>query len=1256
MNILESVTVAYLSPSYDCRKLIVFGDKTEYEKLLGKNIKNMFRTESKVNKTLSTSNIIGGDSSSSDDLSDLAAALMSDDLNTSDSIFNSAPTADNKSIGTDISKKPKFSLYSIYPFDTIATIKEKIYATAHIEPFKQHLFIYNPISGVVPLSYTYMVNNVPTSVSYVNIEKSESKIKDTPVYLPWSNMRDQITIHGLDWFTVFSSVYKKYGTNLIFMLNLDDYTYVDLDRSSHEILYHGFIKPIFPYLANYTTYYDYINKPIDSFIQIYPKLIPKRSKLKDRFAAEKKIVDGFIKCDCVSGLEAQINFAITSATITISSYGTVGLILLNVFNEVALDAKISAVRYYYLDRGVHTVTKYYHEQSSFPVVSSINSLTYRIGNVMVTITQNGKITVRANYEESEGMDFDTIMLELNSTIVDLFVRINNVPSAFTSNSLDRLPTKITSQNSHISEVNLSLIWGRSFLDKDLRRFNKVVQNLSSAGWWEQGNKSEFFLKMPAFKYNIGRLSRLMIVNNTYEWLTINNVKQRWETLFNKSRALLITPRVNDVHMSIIGVREEEFKYFYIFILILIQLTSKELRSMTTSRPTSEATLEQILRAAEKNPLKLLKDQDPLFYRTPMDEPYSKICQRQVQPVILTKNQMLSLPAEDQKRVVSYWNFSTNNPANYYCHSKRHKYVKFIHGRHPLGCIACCGINPIERASDRRRIIHQMCLDKKVIDLAELPERDEGNNKYIIRYGKNIAPGRLSSMPKSTAFGKKFAKYFLMGQPQDHPYWSAIANAYDKSVEEMKSKYLQDIESDPLRGVIIGDNPILYAKWFLDTTLIEINSGVALNTFGEKKLQPRLIILIKSTGMTNPIVSIIPKIYFATGGIEKTYFEEGDDIYDEMNKIILDNQHFELKFDLDNLKRFTLHSKWNIDKIYLDKKGSAVYCDVSRNDKKVNSKKVNSNEKKSKKVNSKIPKCRIPIHRSSITTDDFDILSIYYRNKIAYKTQSHNIMNFISDYERISKSSVDLISIGSKRMIQYSGKCIGMEWDGLMFLGAVSSSQSKYERKVNYKYCIEDINGIIASEDNSEPPHKKKLVAAKYSVMVWRHFIILFSYEVMKDKNTKVRSILEKKITTYDFTRQIEGLIDLIAKMNLSPVDSKHILNIISVHNDKLGILLSIEKSYFEFDRASLIDVSTKPIGVIKKKIEKICKKFAVVGSRKELLPHKIYCTKEIFDNVVTFFAERVRTNPLDLYIGLDINKSLTAGRFTKHPGEKIFIT
>ena len=118
-------------------------------------------------------------------------------------------------------------------------------------------------------------------------------------------------------------------------------------------------------------------------------------------------------------------------------------------------------------------------------------------------------------------------------------------------------------------------------------------------------------------------------------------------------------------------------------------------------------------------------------------------------MLLNKQGYDQLPKEQKVNAVKYWNFTTNKDAYYICPNPKYPHVKFIVKKHPKDfCIPCCKKTNIDTGkTDVKKVIHDMCLKnhKYINDIKTITL----GSRYIMSYGKDVEPGRLSRLPDNS---------------------------------------------------------------------------------------------------------------------------------------------------------------------------------------------------------------------------------------------------------------------------------------------------------------------------------------------------------------------------------------------------------------------------------------------------------------------------------------------------------------------------
>ena len=306
---------------------------------------------------------------------------------------------------------------------------------------------------------------------------------------------------------------------------------------------------------------------------------------------------------------------------------------------------------------------------------------------------------------------------------------------------------------------MSMFYKKTLTSEQFNVLKSIMNDYKNAGIvrdrFVDKSSAEYYFSKGMYQFQPNRIERVITVNNYYDFLTDGTVKQKWFTVFEKTRITKIHHRFSDIKIEIIGIKENEFFIFYNFVMTLFHIYMNQVNIVNSkqTQKTRDNDLQQINARKLKKTLRNLKEQDPILYNFKKiyktENIYSKICQKPYQPMLLNKQGYDQLPTDKKKNAVKYWNFTTNKDAYYVCPNPKYPYIKFIIKRHPKDyCIPCCKKTQIaESAKDAKRLIYNICMK----DHKYTPEERTitTGSRYIMSYGKDIEPGRLSRLPEDS---------------------------------------------------------------------------------------------------------------------------------------------------------------------------------------------------------------------------------------------------------------------------------------------------------------------------------------------------------------------------------------------------------------------------------------------------------------------------------------------------------------------------
>lgn len=421
-----------------------------------------------------------------------------------------------------------------------------------------------------------------------------------------------------------------------------------------------------------------------------------------------------------------------------------------------------------------------HDAHGKPIQSAQGVSKY----IIVVLFDNGKYLVRSTWNEDEGMDFQKISDIIERTTNPFIDTINDL-GRLVFESSDRL-NKVSASNSEFSELSMSLFWKKTLSTSQYNNLLKILEEDFKSRIIRPKESDvglhEYLYYKGVTGYDISQIEKYISLQNYYTYLTDANVKQKWMSLFNQGRVVGFSHRTADVKIEVQNIREKEFRYFYHYIISFLYRNGKAL-----SADSSASTSISFKPGMKINTLKLLKSKDPdafVFKQYGSDVVYSRICQKDHQPIPFSTDEIKLLPPDEQERAVKFINYTTGTDMYYLCRKGKYPYLSFITGQHPKNyCLPCCkktpaysseisttkkgqshgndthnknndthnkNDNPQNKNDDTQRDdenkkerIYHLCLENH-----EYIEQDEesGASRYVMNYGKDIYIGRIGKLP------------------------------------------------------------------------------------------------------------------------------------------------------------------------------------------------------------------------------------------------------------------------------------------------------------------------------------------------------------------------------------------------------------------------------------------------------------------------------------------------------------------------------
>lgn len=663
---------------------------------------------------------------------------------------------------------------SVYPVDDILTFKYKIFMSIGIPIYRQHIwFKYKhksyPVSYMINLHKNVENIDIERLVAFytkaTDISVSHSDIEGIPVELEYYKNKDFIHVTATDTFNLMQTNYYKYATDEYFLADLNDlvnpnviYNKLGKDKYQLELIYYGFIVLYFP-MITFGVFMDWL-KNEKTFNQIYPELMPEKRFLRDKYEIEANITDEAYDSIGDKQVAKKLFSSITQTIVSIDNYNQdveMLLSLRNLFDVIQLDELMTYCKAYVLYENQTVILKksYLNEKEPKDIIP-LNSLLIKIKinsdtneNMRIVIFKNGNYIIKTDWREENHMDFKNITKVVSSKVNPIITLINKMGDRIKYHNIPLM--HIGSDNVIFTETSLAFYYDDDVTEARFNVFKNILEDYRTAGViLAKENISlgyEYFFRKGMYKYDPARIEKTVTIDNYYEYLSNSMIRQKWETLFERTRLFQILNISSKLKIAITGIRNDvEMQIFHMYLTGLLKIYSHNANKI-------KIVGDETVLAKSKRSLKNLKVQDPLLYDFKKiyksNVVYSKICQKPYQPLILSDEEYKKLPNTKKDTAIKYWNFTKQKPVWYSCPNMKFPYIKFIVKQHPRDfCIPCCKkIEMNENVNKKKQEIHSSCM-KEHLYSGEKVNLTKGSH-YIASYGKNIEIGRISRLPEHT---------------------------------------------------------------------------------------------------------------------------------------------------------------------------------------------------------------------------------------------------------------------------------------------------------------------------------------------------------------------------------------------------------------------------------------------------------------------------------------------------------------------------
>lgn len=1179
-----------------------------------------------------------------------------------------------------------FSEVEIFDFDKISEVKEKIYAATNILPFKQHLWV-----GSEVLAYKVLAD-IPINIDIKTHMELSTKIDNIPVNMQWYEASKSVKIEAYDEFKIIS----QYNSFSIDMVDLDSLLISNYKET--EIIYYGFVSIFFPMIANHDVFVMWLKKNMHDL----PLLNTDISALKQKLKIEASLINQM--WDVPAKFQHQILAAITNSIITVN--GSTKISIRNIFDKVRLSKLVYQCKVCLLYNG--RILEFHKQIDDSPKIEEkipFNSIMFKVRgdgkeHFDVIIFNNSTIVVKATWQEDYYFGFDEIFEIVHETTRDLFKQINEMNEFVFGPSNNRLP-RFAKDTVRFSEIDICLFWKRPFSANDYNVFTSVLREFAQGGIIDptDATYTEFSFRKGMFQFDPRRIEKMITLQNYYEHLTNGIVSQKWHTLFGKMRRTTIYQRFSDLKILVTGVREQEYVYLHKIIGLIMWIANTKLKTTKIQEP--KGSIDEILQSRQRKALAELKERDPELYsskRSDVKIPYSKICQKPFQPLILSEAELSKLKPQQKSRVINYFNFTTHKDAFYYCPSKKYPWIKFLVHRHPKGyCIPCCKKTQQDEGS--KSDVHSDCI-KNHVYTEEKMTTTEGS-RYITSYGKPIDSGRLCHLPEGgltklligniklqqkmsvRCSSSNESSFYVMGISQNHPSRNNVGMMYciadalnmphnqfleevsllaAKNTKKLKHTSLSTLNVADTAGIVntvqsmhidmdwnetFADLAFLFFDLYvmvLDDSgdgrlTIKIPSEITdMNRLIPPGYQTLIVIHNYANSTYYPVYEIMTDEYFRLGTIRQKTFANDNIIIKKFMKIM------EQSLQIVSIGGMTVYDNFNLElaekffkitELYVNRSGSAYMF---------------ANEKG----------ILFPIHDSSIKGS---ILKINIEPPKVYPKYSH-VAAYLKAYNKwvyhmsrkVHNQTIYPV-LEPELIITVKGNPIGFVANGLHFYCSKMAPLKLPTKEILYD--PRDINETLSK--NLPPVDDWRTLnsdAITRDVYLYRLFIVEVYYYFMKKKNVQIRGKLKKLVAQTNFSRSLDEFYKALDEIG----DKKTIFDMAQSLGDQTKMLEAIDSTHFSFDEKELNDLKNEDQKTIQTLLkQKIKHLFKITTTKTEkignfLIPNTLELTKTQFEEFVEHLSYMLSSPTLqnNIFQWITTDNVINMLDFEYHPGEVIF--
>lgn len=573
-----------------------------------------------------------------------------------------------------------FLLFNSYPENQHIEIDFRKHHGLHLD--------YSIQAQLIDREYPSLITSINTPID---------KIEDIPVDFELFINRDSYVIRSK-----VEEFVDMVGIRTVFIYDITDLlsnkqqvlrNIVD-DKEQLNVLYHGFVEKFFPMV------------PIQSVSQLITNgsiygafgfLKPSRRMVMDRFDNEVQLHRQSVRSLSKFMPKTRTYNRIIFKQLTSESPLLVAQ-MKEVFNSLQIDGLIVGME-------LRLKSKTFKKLSVIDMDDSLVSFVpdNTLPALVVVMKHYDGLPVIITFGESTYFDvsissspmetfIDFIMTECKRVVQQIESLLSTHSSS--QNSFIALPSK---KSLEVHLVSFEYIIPHGVTQALFMQMTSAINTYTSLGLW---NVIEFDYVRNTILLSTRRQSRGIDIYNN-EFYNRLNKKDAAEWMFDSSSFVNFILRSVDF---VIRVPLMPATSSYMLRKGLLLVVAKVL-SQAESKDT--VSLDDLVEGKYSR-IRLLKNNDPELFDMGSNTLYSRKCQGEQQPILLSKSKLGNKP------YLKYWNFTKGKPEYYGCDSTKFQHVKFLTGVHPKNyCLPCCKKRGVDASQTRSQYVkkHEMCMQQ-----------------------------------------------------------------------------------------------------------------------------------------------------------------------------------------------------------------------------------------------------------------------------------------------------------------------------------------------------------------------------------------------------------------------------------------------------------------------------------------------------------------------------------------------------------------